>query len=240
MKIISAHSTIEAVDIVSSLILEKLIERPSSIIGLATGKTMVPVYSKLATKVSETKPNLDQAFFFMLDEYLGLPLNHSSSFRSYIKKHFILPLGLRESQVSFPPVDEGDAAGIYEQDIKRKGGIDLQLLGIGQNGHVGFNEPGSAADSKTRIIQLSPETLEANKDQFKEIVPSHALSMGIGTIKESRQLIMLATGKSKADVIKYLINHHDDPSCPATYLKSHPHFTLVLDPDAASKINLNI
>jgi len=240
MKIISAASTQEAVDLVASLLLEKLIERPFSTIGLATGNTMVPVYASFLKKVQGSDVDLKHCFFLMLDEYMGMPENHSSSFKSYIKKHFINPLSLSEAQFAFPPVHQENGGKLYEELIIQKNGIDIQLLGIGKNGHVGFNEPGSAINSRTRVIKLSKETLEANKDQFDEIIPSHALSMGIETIKESKSLLMLATGKSKADTIKYLINHHDDSSCPATFLKSHPHFTLVLDPEAASKINLNI
>ena len=128
----------------------------------------------------------------------------------------------------------------YEDLLKKSGGIDIQLLGIGRNGHVGFNEPGSERFSRTRVVKLTAETIEANRDQFSDIIPSEAISMGIGTILDSKNLLMLATGKTKAEAIKYLLNHHDDSGCPATFLKNHPHFTLVLDPDAASKINLNI
>jgi glucosamine-6-phosphate deaminase len=183
----------------------------------------------------------NKCFFFLLDEYLGLPDNHPSSFKFYIKNHLQKPLGLKESQFAFPPVHAAEAALHYEMNLKEGMGIDLQLLGIGQNGHVGFNEPGSSKESRTRKVKLSEDTINANRDQFGNgTIPVEALSMGIGTILEARSLVMLATGKSKADAIKYLLNHHDDPSCPATYLKSHAHFTLVLDPDAASKINLNI
>ncbi len=128
-----------------------------------------------------------------------------------------------------------------EKLLSEKGGVDLQLLGIGRNGHVGFNEPGSLKNSRTRVVKLTEETIAANRDQFvDEMIPSEALSMGIETILEAKSLVMLATGKSKAETIKYLLNHHDDPDCPATYLKSHSHFTLVLDPEAASRINLKI
>jgi glucosamine-6-phosphate deaminase len=237
MRIIQADSRLEAILRVVEIIKEKVQSHPSSVLGLATGKTMEPVYAELSRESSFL---FDKTFFFMLDEYMGLPENHPSSFKSYIRHHFINPLKLKESQFAFAPVAHEDGPARYENLIKESGGIDLQLLGIGLNGHVGFNEPGSSKDSRTRVLTLTKETIEANRSQFSDIIPSRALSMGIGTILESKKLLMLITGKSKANVVKYLLNHHDDMSCPATYLKSHPHFTVVLDPDAASKINLNI
>jgi len=239
MRIILSKSTEEAVDTVTTIILDKLASHPSMVLGLATGRTMEPVYAEWVAKVRANPIKMDKAFFFMLDEYLGIDENHPSSFKSYIKDRLIHPLNLAESQFAFPPTQLSGEH--YERLIKEAGGIDLQLLGIGVNGHIGFNEPGSSVNSRTREVKLTPETMEANKSHFGAgKMPSKALSMGIGSILEGKELLMLATGKSKAAAIKYLLNHHDDESCPATFLKSHPHFTLVLDPEAASRISLNI
>lgn len=241
MRILQCKSKSEAVDIVAQIIIEKIEARPSSVIGLATGKTMIPVYEAVKNMPLKSKDFFEQTLFFMLDEYLGLPEDHPSSFKSYINLHVIGPLKLKQNQFIFPSVNLKDAPSNYEKKIQEAGGIDLQILGVGVNGHIGFNEPGSTKNSRTQIVSLAPETLLANKDQFFDNkIPSMALSMGVGTILESKSIVMLAIGKSKADVIKYLMNHHDDPSCPITFLKDHPHFTLVLDPEAASKINLNI
>ena len=241
MRIIQCESKDEAIQTVASLILDKVMAHPASVIGLATGRTMEPVYASLVNSVKAQNLSLKDSFFFMLDEYVGLPENHPSSFKHYIKTHLIDPLSLNESQFAFPPAHASDGGSHYETSLIESGGVDLQLLGIGQNGHVGFNEPGSNKESRTRIVELTKETIEANREQFVDSnIPSKALSMGIGTILDAKNLLMLATGKSKADTIKYLLNHHDDPNCPATFLKDHAHFTLVLDPDAASKINLNI
>lgn len=237
MRIIQCESKEEAIRVVAGIVLDKIESHPEAVIGLATGKTMEPVYAEIV----KSSPTLfERTFFFMLDEYVGLPENHPSSFKYYIKTNLLNPMNLKDSQIAFPPADKVDGARHYEEALKESGGVDLQLLGIGRNGHVGFNEPGSQKNSRTRIVKLTKETLEANKDQFTDIIPKEALSMGIGTIMEAKSLVMLVTGKSKADAIKYLLNHHDDPECPATYLKNHPHFTLVLDPDAASRINLKI
>ena len=238
MRIIQCESKEMAIRTVAGMVIEKIESHPDAVIGLATGKTMEPVYAEIVKEV--TSQNLEKCFFFMLDEYMGLPDGHVSSFKHYIKTHVLKPLGLKESQFAFPPAHIENGPDHYENLIRESGGVDLQLLGIGRNGHVGFNEPGSEKESRTRIVKLTEETIEANKDEFTDIIPHEALSMGIGTILDSKNLVMLATGKSKADAIKYLLNHHDDEKCPATFLKSHPHFTLVLDPEAASKINLNI
>jgi glucosamine-6-phosphate deaminase len=244
MRIILSTSTQEAVATVVTHILDKISSHPSSVIGLATGRTMEPVYDLWVKTAIEQKLDLDKCFFFMLDEYLGISQDHPSSFKSYIDKRLIQPLGLHYDQFAFPPVQlvkEGRAGEHYEELIQQASGIDLQLLGLGVNGHIGFNEPGSEKASRTRVVELTHETRQANQSHFGAgTMPTQALSMGIGSIMEARELVMLATGKSKADAIKYLVNHHDDDSCPATYLKSHPHFTLVLDPEAASKISLKI
>ena len=244
MRIVLSKSTKEAVEVVTSLVLEKMSSRSTCVLGLATGRTMEPVYASWVEEAKKHSLNLDKVFFFMLDEYLDIKDSHPSSFKSYITQHLINPLSLHESQFAFPPVHlvkNGSAGEQYEHLIKEAGGIDLQLLGLGINGHIGFNEPGSSQNSRTRVVELTETTIEANRSQFgAEEMPRKALSMGIASILEAKELVLLATGKSKADAIKYLMNHHDDESCPVTFLKGHPHFTLVLDPDAASKISLKI
>ena len=244
MRIIITKSTSEAVEIVSDMILNKFPTQDRFVLGLATGKTMEPVYKNVVEKVKSRHLDLGSSSFFMLDEYVGLPDNHPSSFKAYINHHLISPLKLNTNQFSFPNPNselQGKAGEEYEQKIKQAGGIDLQLLGIGSNGHIGFNEPGSSSESRTRIVKLTEETRKANQSQFgSESMPEEALSMGVASIMDAKELLMLATGASKANAIKYLFNHHDDDSCPATFLKSHPRFTLVLDPEAAGKISLKI
>jgi glucosamine-6-phosphate deaminase len=244
MKVSLAQGPDQAVDIVISRFLDRIESNPHSVLGLATGVTMIPVYRGIVNGALERGINLRECFFFMLDEYVGIDPSHPGSFRSYIELHFKGPLKLRSDQFAFPPIHliaQNKAGSHYEELLVQAGGIDLQLLGIGVNGHVGFNEPGPCRNSRTRVVKLSDETLKVNQLQFGlEQMPREALSMGVATIMEARELVMLATGKSKAPAIKYLFNHHDDESCPASFLKSHPHFTLVLDPEAASKISLNI
>ena len=242
MRILLANSTNEAISTVTTILMDRITAHPKSVIGLATGKTMEPVYAGWIEELKKTSTKLDKCFFFMLDEYLNIPDNHPSSFKRYIHDRLITPMDLKDSQIAYPPIHLGEAGGAhYEQLIKEAGGIDLQLLGIGTNGHIGFNEPGSYGSTRTRIVNLTEETREANKSSFVGgDVPAQALSMGVASIMESKEIVLLATGKSKASAIKYLLNHHDDNTCPVTYLKAHPHFVLVLDPDAASNISLKI
>lgn len=243
MRIILSDSISEAAARLAEAMVERIEAHPASVLGLATGNTMIPVYAAWVKLARERSVDHSKAFFFILDEYLGIPAEHPSSFQYYVTEHLFRPLGIRRDQFALPPVHDVplDKAGeAYEKTIREGGGIDIQLLGIGTNGHIGFNEPGSSAESRTRRVTLAEETLIANGKIFKGPMPKEAVSMGIGTIMESKSIILLATGKSKADAIKYVLNYHDDPACPATYLKSHPHFTLVLDPEAASKVNLKI
>lgn len=240
MHIVLSESKSEAISTVVEHLLDFISRHPTAVIGLATGRTMEPLYELWILEAQKRRIDHGRCFFFMLDEYVGLTEGHPSSFKSYIEKRFQAPLGLRLDQFAFPPAHLEEGAAMYEELLKQSGGIDIQLLGIGTNGHVGFNEPGSLQGSRTRIVRLTEETREANRSQFDGEMPRDALSMGIATILDAKSLWMLVTGKSKAPVIKYLMNHHDDPDCPATFLKFHPHFNLVLDPDAASSINLKI
>jgi glucosamine-6-phosphate deaminase len=226
----------EAVEKTAWIIFEQLKDKPNSVIGLATGRTMEPVYQSLVELIQGSDLDLSHARFFMLDEYYGLPEGHASSFKTYITKHFMTPLNLSPATIFFPPANHNAGPDLYEKMIKNNGGIDLQLLGIGQNGHVGFNEPGTLKESRTRIVELSSHTRLANQDQFEDrIVPMKALTIGVSTILEAKKLIMLALGESKAAAINTLMSFNDLPDCPATYLKNHSNFLLVLDEKAGFK-----
>lgn len=232
MKIIHTKSQLEAEKVVAEILLDQALNKPSCLIGLATGKTMVGVYKALVELSNESQ--YKELHFTMLDEYLGLSPQDKMSFRSYIEDLVMRPLHLSPEQFIFPPLIES-AIQDFEKRLMDLGGVDLQLLGIGQNGHIGFNEPGSEKNSRTRVVNLTSETMKINK-----VSVNQAVSMGIGTIYEAKKIVMLATGSSKAEIIRYLVNHEDQKNTPATFLKSHPHFLLVLDPAAAAKINLNI
>jgi len=240
MRIIVADTKEEVALIAATLMSEQILRKMNSVIGLATGKTMEPVYEHFKKLVDSQKLDLNQLHFFMLDEYIGLDLKHSSSFQSYIKQRVLKPLNLSEAQFSFPPANlpEDSAGDAYEKEIEQFHGVDFQLLGVGRNGHIGFNEPGSERKSLTRVVRLTEDTREANQSDFSDrSVPDLALSMGIETIFRAKELVLIATGVSKADAIHHLMNSNESSECPVTFLKSHERFTLVLDREAASRLS---
>jgi glucosamine-6-phosphate deaminase len=171
---------------------------------------------------------------FNLDEYCGLPADHPSTFLAYMREKLFSLVDIDASKAHLPDgsaVDPDAVAAAYEASIAKAGGIDLQLLGIGQNGHIGFNEPGSPAISRTRRVSLSPLTLAANAADFPsgEMPPPHAITMGIATILEAREIILLATGAGKAAALEAAINGPVSENCPASFLRLHPHVTIVCD-----------
>ncbi len=229
MKVIKANDGVAAAKAMAEMIYIYIEEHPESVIGVATGNTMIPVYAELKKLLQENPLLLTKLKWMALDEYIGVPENHSSSFRSYLLKHLVRPLHLDENNLYLP-----SAHNKYEELIKQMGGIQLQLLGVGVNGHIGFNEPGSLKNSRTRIVELDSKTLESNKPDLKDLaeIPTQAISMGVGTILEAQKIILLATGNSKREAIRHLLQFEDRSDCPVTYLKGHKNFTLIADPQA--------
>jgi glucosamine-6-phosphate deaminase len=241
MRIILSTSTQEAVATVVTHILDKISSHPSSVIGLATGRTMEPVYDLWVKTAIEQKLDLDKCFFFMLDEYLGISQDHPSSFKSYIDKRLIQPLGLHYDQFAFPPVQlvkEGRAGEHYEELIQQASGIDLQLLGLGVNGHIGFNEPGTSFESTVHVVRLKEETRQDNARFFDSIeeVPNFAITMGIKDILRAKKILLIASGQNKAMAIKEMLEGKIREEVPCTILQNHPDVVVVLDKAAASLI----
>ena len=206
---------------------------PSAVLGLATGCTMVGVYRALVASDVEVK----HATTFNLDEYCGLPPDHPGSFHTFMAQHLFGPANLPEDRTHFPDTD-ATAGVVYERAIAAAGGIDLQIVGIGRNGHIGFNEPGSSVSSRTRIVELSPATREANAPQFPDgKVPERAVTMGIATILEARSILLLATGDAKADALAAALEGPVTPACPAAFLSRHPDVTVIADRAAASRLS---
>lgn len=226
MRVIEEKGQMAAASTMAMMIYNHLSENPQAVIGVATGNTMIPVYADLADLIKKHPVDLTHIKWFALDEYIGVPSSHPSSFRSYLLKHLIHPLKVSEENLYLPHPENN-----YEAIIKNSGGIDLQLLGVGVNGHIGFNEPGSEKNSRTRIVELDSKTLESNKPDLKDLaqIPHEAISMGVGTILEAKKIILLATGKSKRDAIHKLLQYADRSEYPVTYLKGHEQFTLITD-----------
>lgn len=204
-----------------------------TVLGVATGSSPSPIYGEL---VRLGHPALSRLTVFALDEYVGLPFDHPESYHSVIAREVAIPFGLEPRQVHVPGDDAPEA---YEESIVAHGGVDVQLLGIGANGHIGFNEPGSPFDSRTREVQLAESTRAANARFFASVeeVPTRAITQGIGTIMESGKLVVLAFGDAKAQAVAAALEGPRTENVPASVLRDHPDVTWVLDVSAAALLS---
>ncbi len=183
----------------------------------------LPVYRALARGSAD----FSAVRVVALDEYVGLPAGHPASFAAYVEREIAVPLGLPPEHVVVP---RGSGGAELERGSRELGGVDLQLLGIGRNGHLAFNEPGSPLDSRSRVVALSETTRRDNAASFgDEPVPTHALTQGLGTILEARHLVLLATGEAKAEAVAAALTGPVTPDCPASVVQRHPQVTVVLD-----------
>lgn len=226
----------EAGEIAAHEIEKLVLSTPDAVIGLATGSTPLTTWAALAAK----KLDLSKVTGFALDEYVGLPPGHPESYRAVIDREVVGPLGLTPSLVHVP-ADSGplDTAGDdYELAIDAAGGIDLQVLGIGSTGHVGFNEPGSSFASLTRVKTLTRQTRIDNARFFDSLddVPTHCVTQGLGTILRARRLLLLAFGAAKASIIAGALEGPLTSSLPASVIQLHPRVTVILDEAAASDL----
>lgn len=227
--------------LVAEAIFDLIARTPDAVLGLATGSTPLPVYQALAVRVAKDHPDLSQLRGFALDEYVGLPPGHPESYRSVITRDVVEPLGLDPSRIRVPSgsLDGIETAGEEnERAILDAGGIDLQILGIGTVGHVGFNEPGSSLASLTRVKTLTEQTMADNARFFDSAddVPMHCITQGLGTILRARHLVLLAFGAGKAPAIAAAVEGPVSASQPASIIQLHPHATVVLDEAAASEL----
>lgn len=212
---------------------------PRAVLGLATGSTPLPVYEALPARLAGV--DLSRVRAFALDEYVGLDRTHPESYRSVIAREVVEPLGLDPARVHVPDGSlEGieDAGDDYERALADAGGVDLQLLGIGTDGHIGFNEPGSSFASLTRVKTLTEQTREDNARFFDSIdeVPRHCITQGLGTILRARHLVLLAFGDGKADAVAGAVEGPLTASLPGSAIQLHPHATVLVDEAAASAL----
>jgi glucosamine-6-phosphate deaminase len=216
---------------------------PGAVLGLATGSSPLGVYAELGRRHAAGQVSFARARGFLLDEYVGLPAGHPQRYRSVIRREL-------EQHVDFPPgavqgpdgraPDLPGACAAYEAAIAAAGGVDLQLLGIGTDGHVAFNEPGSSLTSRTRIKTLTAQTRADNARFFDspEDVPRHVLTQGLGTISGARHLVLVATGAAKAPAVRAMAEGPVSASCPASVLQLHPHVSVLVDEAAAGELAL--
>jgi glucosamine-6-phosphate deaminase len=231
----------EAVAAVAADAVEALVRgRPDAVLGLATGSSPLPLYRELVRRhAAGDTPSYGEVTVFLLDEYVGLPPAHPQSYRATIHREVTDDLGIQRSRVHGPDPDPdrlSDAGRRYEDALSRAGGVDLQVLGIGSDGHLAFNEPGSSLASLTRIKTLTDVTRADNARFFgaQDDVPRHVLTQGLGTILRARHLLLVATGAGKAEAVAAAVEGPVSASCPASVLQLHPHASVLLDAEAAA------
>jgi glucosamine-6-phosphate deaminase len=234
----------EAVGRVAARKIADVVEHtPAAVLGLATGSSPLAIYAELARLVDRGDLDFSNTSGFALDEYVGIPADHPESYLSVLHREVVVPLGMDPSRVHVPDGRASDivaACADYEQAIVDAGGVDIQLLGIGANGHIGFNEPTSSFASRTRIKTLAPSTVAANARFFDtaDEVPTHCLTQGLGTILAARQLVLVAQGEAKADAIAAAVEGPLSSMCPGSALQLHQFATVIIDEAAASKLRL--
>ncbi len=241
MEVIIRDTREQAVQLVADVMEQAIRRKPRIVLGLATGRTMESLYDKLVEKHESLGLDFSQVTTFNLDEYVGLTADDPNSYRYYMDKHLFSRINIDRLNTLLPDGAAGDLDAecrYYEELIGSVGGIDLQLLGLGQTGHIGFNEPLSAMFSRTRPKALSPKTVEQNAPLFPdpEQMPRRALTMGVGTILDARRCMMLVTGKQKAEVVAKAVEGPVTSMLSATALQLHPRCTVVVDAEAGSKL----
>ncbi|WP_307035397.1 glucosamine-6-phosphate deaminase [Arthrobacter sp. B3I4] len=227
-----------AADAVEALLRRK----PDAVLGLAAGSSPLPVYDELARR-HEAGLDFSRARAFILDEYVGLPAGHPQAYREVLRRDFTGRVNISPENVHGPDglaADLPAACRAFEDALRAAGGVDLQLLGLGTDGHIGFDEPGSSLASRTRIKTLLEQTRRDNARFFGGLaeVPHHVLTQGLGTILEARHVILLAGGALKAQAVRDLVEGPVAAICPASILQFHPHATVLLDEAAASSLRL--
>lgn len=243
MRIITVNNYDEMSKKAATMIASQIILKPNSVLGLATGDTPFGMYNELIKMYENKEKEIDfsEVKTFNLDEYYGLDKYNQQSYYYYMMNNLFNHIDVKKENINMP---NGNAANIeeecerYERSISAAGGIDIQVLGIGVNGHIGFNEPDISFEAQTHLVNLDEKTIESNSRFFKSIeeVPTKAISMGIKTIMQSKRIILLASGIGKADAIAKTINGKVSPETPASILQLHADTTIILDKEAASEL----
>ncbi|KEI79577.1 glucosamine-6-phosphate deaminase [Clostridium botulinum A2 117] len=243
MRIIVVDNYEEMSKKAAAMIASQVILKPDSVLGLATGDTPIGMYKEIINIYKNEKMNFSKVKTFNLDEYYGLNRENPQSYYYYMMNNLFNHVNIDKNNINIP---NGMADNIeveckeYERKIDKAGGIDLQILGIGVNGHIGFNEPDTSFEAETHLVNLNEKTIESNSRFFssKDQVPTKAISMGIRTIMHSRKIILLACGSVKSNAIFKAINDKITPNIPASILQLHKDVVVIVDKKAASKLNL--
>ena len=222
-------------------VIAQLEGKQTPVLGLATGSSPLNLYAELQRRASAGDVDFSHALGFALDEYVGLDPEHPLSYRQTIDRPVVRPLGMNPARVRVPNgfvADLQAAAEEYEEAIREAGGVDVQILGIGSNGHIGFNEPTSSFASRTRVKTLTQQTRDDNARFFEEgeTVPTHCVTQGLGTIMDAHNLVMVASGAAKADIVAAMIEGPVSAMCPASILQFHRRAFVIIDEAAATKL----
>jgi glucosamine-6-phosphate deaminase len=243
MEVVITPSAEHAARIVADVMGRVLTEHPAPVIGLSTGTSPLATYRLLIEDHRAGRISLAHASVVLLDEYVGLPPDHPETYRAFIRRHLTEQVDLPADRLFGPDVWADDLAAAcerYDRLLSELGGVDVQLLGIGSDGHIGFNEPSSSLASRTRIKTLTSQTRADNARSFgsPEKVPRHVVTQGLGTIGEARHVVLVACGAGKAAPVARAVEGPLAANCPASVLQLHPHATVVLDAAAASGLAL--
>ena len=241
MRIIRTKNYDEMSRKAAAIIAAQVIHKPDCVLGLATGGTPVGTYKNLVEWYKSGDLDFSEVSTVNLDEYRGLPREHRESYWSFMHRNLFDHVNIPQDRINLPDGTNMDADAEckrYDAVIASMGGVDLQLLGIGHDGHLGFNEPSDAFDMGTHCVDLTEETIEANKRFFasRDEVPRQAYTMGTHTIMSARKVLMIVSGKDKAEIIKKAFFGPVTPHVPASILQMHPNFVLVADEDALSLV----
>jgi glucosamine-6-phosphate deaminase len=228
----------EASKYAADLVAEVIKNKKDAVLGLATGSTPIGIYKELIRKYANQELDFNEVKSVNLDEYIGIDGNHPQSYRYFMNKNLFDHINIEKKNTYVPNGIAGDLneeAKNYDKLVKSLGGIDIQILGIGANGHIGFNEPASTLHLNTHVTNLKPETITANARFFESEneVPTKAITMGIGAIMNARKIVLIATGTSKAEVVRSLKDSLISTNIPATILKTHQNVVVILDKKAA-------
>lgn len=232
----------DVADLAAQRVIELLHDRPRAVLGLPTGRTPIAMYDHLAERAAAGDVDFSAATTFNLDEFVGVGADHEGSYRAYMRRHLFDRVRLPEGRghvLDGLAVDPDAECRRFEQAIAEAGGIDLMILGLGGNGHIGFNEPDTQLVADTHRVALLPSSREANAVFFGDDVaqvPTEAMTMGIGTILKSRRIMLLVTGAAKADTVAAMIEGPVKTQLPASFLQLHREVELICDGDAAAKL----
>lgn len=213
---------------------EVLDNNPAAVLGLATGSSPEGLYAEMVKDYKENGTSYKDVKTYNLDEYVDIDRNDPQSYYTFMNDHLFKHIDIDPANTHVPYGNNAEAAKEYDDQVK---GVDIQLLGIGQNGHIGFNEPGTPFDERTHIVELTESTRNANKRFFDNDinkVPTHAISQGVGTVMDAKKILLIASGKDKAEAVKAMIEGPVTTECPASVLQNHPDTVVIVDKDAAS------